>query len=1306
MDQQLENKNKYYGKRLSLEQEIMDLGKSQLIDDTSDFRDDSKYHFEIKYCQPHKLHRGDEDTSLSTFQIGMNNLQCQPVKDASFNPSFSRILQEEVDQTKSKHKFSNISTNYQAQSKNDEIQEQQIKNITLKINDNIKLGLQEEEKEYERSFKDNNQGAKNLNVNIQSKMQPSSNDTQCNSINNSRFKLYSHILIQDDIFYEKDDKKLGTKVELALKSQYKIQHTFNNSMYKQNLQKAASIIRFLFSSSINRVSRIRQDVKSFITFLKLRHSNRNLEDLSEQEFLSVQDLSHFYSQKRQNHQSYQVLKILVCLLKFAKIIPTFMPSNMIRVIWDLSVLAFTYIFLYVYSLLIFLDENYFDSKIIQRFNFLAFTIFVIDILVSLNTAFYDKDTIITKRIFIARKYFLSSMFITDFISMFILGSKIISSSKFILYNVNISEFTFGLNMLIFLKANGISSKKKRFDYVFTLTENQKHVSKLINQLATVITVAHFAALGWYFVGVQEAKQNEANWLEKIGIRSISVQGQYVYAIYWAITTMTTGLFYFNYENQYRDKLQEDKILCDLSHKLRDEITLEINSKILNNYHLFNSNFSKQTLNKLIFVMKEVLVNPNEIIINENQCDDSSIYFIQNGIIEIYQQQIQKLGQITVIQTLRDGQIFGDISFFTGLQRNASARSVNLSTLYKITRDEFLEILKENKEDFEHFKQMQDQMIFQREKSIINNSCYFCKDSNHIANQCPRTHKLFDKQFLILKHNFSMFQQRVKQEKISQKLKYNAKKQFKRNLEVIKDFQKNSQFSSGQSFLECDKNESSMYDTVTHNSNNEDDNNDESYTESQIEEENQSIKKSVTNLEKEKIDKTSKSIILKTDKSYRSNADETELQVSQENQIQRFYSNLVYENQDPNKMASKYFNSQAMFKSFEVTDSIDSINQESQKNISNQQKITQEQNKVQFREEIDTYQYNRPEKQQQQKQIAQSEKEKSNQSNSRVFDKQKPSQLQANFQQGDQQKNQIFKSFNNISQDNYIDNNQFQQSIKLENNKKNSSSSKTGSNSKGNSFQKSQMLANQNNLDKRNSVEISFSNIATLLLLQGKNISSQQQNSANYFNQDKSIKNYNSSIEVNDQNEQISSILTQKNNGSSSNNLTKQKSENKLKSDQYNQLSQKYLQNEDLQIIDRLSKILQNSQLPLLLQLTNGKNLQSADNLCVQNTMDYFDKMQCFKKYYTDYNFDRVIRRLKIIQQEQKKNKKAKPSTKEHHQNMGFTPKASIKQQNTSAIKSKLKEFDINQYKPTFLSYGTKMQKRNIYPINYFNLVNN
>ncbi len=44
-----------------------------------------------------------------------------------------------------------------------------------------------------------------------------------------------------------------------------------------------------------------------------------------------------------------------------------------------------------------------------------------------------------------------------------------------------------------------------------------------------------------------------------------------------------------------------------------------------------------------------------------------------------------------------------MSFFSGLARKASARSVNLCTAYKIDRNEFIEILKTHEEDFERFK---------------------------------------------------------------------------------------------------------------------------------------------------------------------------------------------------------------------------------------------------------------------------------------------------------------------------------------------------------------------------------------------------------------------------------------------------------------------------------------------------------------------------------------------------------------------------------------------------------------------------
>ncbi|KAL4469568.1 hypothetical protein ABPG74_004821 [Tetrahymena malaccensis] len=94
--------------------------------------------------------------------------------------------------------------------------------------------------------------------------------------------------------------------------------------------------------------------------------------------------------------------------------------------------------------------------------------------------------------------------------------------------------------------NGISDKKKRFNYIFTLTENQKHIIKLINQIISVMTVAHIAAIGWYFLGIQEKQNNHSNWLVKIGIQDQAYYEKYAYSIYWSITTMTTGIYLTQY----------------------------------------------------------------------------------------------------------------------------------------------------------------------------------------------------------------------------------------------------------------------------------------------------------------------------------------------------------------------------------------------------------------------------------------------------------------------------------------------------------------------------------------------------------------------------------------------------------------------------------------------------------------------------------------------------------------------------------------------------------------------------------------
>ncbi|KAL4462188.1 hypothetical protein ABPG73_018933 [Tetrahymena malaccensis] len=1121
-------------------------------------------------------------------------------------------------------------------------------------------------------------------------------------INYSNQKSQSQFAIQDEMIYEKDLVKLGTKVNTVLKNQYlNKQETMVQQKHKQNFQKASNIISRLLNSSMNRIMRIRQNVKVFIYNLKIRHSNRKMDNLSEKEYQIINDLSHFHRQKDQIHKSFKIFLLLSRVLKKSQQLAIFMPTDTSRVIWDLIQVVFTYTFFYFYSILIFFDQNDFDTNFIQQISFYAFVFFLLDILVNLNTAFFDKDIIITRRKLIAKQYILSSIFITDLISMFILGSKVIYSNSFISNNTNQNLFLFGLNLLIFLKGNGISYKKKRFDYIFTLSENQKHIFKLINQLASVITVAHIAAIGWYFVGVSESNNQQNNWLDKLNISSYTYYQKYIYSIYWSITTMTTAQ-----EQKDRDKQQEDKILSVLSNKLRDEITHEINSKILNNYLIFSSNFTQSTLNKLIFVMKEILVNPNEVIITEGQSDDSSIYFIQNGIIEIYQQQIQKQNMISVIKTLTKGQIFGEISFFSGLQRQSSARSVNLSTLYKINREEFIEILKENTEDFERFKMMQDQIIFQKDITITHSECYNCKNSGHLANQCPRTHQYFDKQFIILKQNFSIFQERLFKERANIKSKYNAKLLQKKNQGIIQRLKQNIQKEDDEIYQMFTNQENLNTDYSQSQLDNEDfqdEDDEEEDSKSQITLQFED-KENDINIKKiqQQLDKAEKQIkSINHFNSNITNCDDNDQIMSLENQIQNFNSNFVYENQDFARAKSNTFNSQGMAKSFEVSESNDSINQDCMSNNLQKQTYYPESIKAIYKKDtkLDL----------QSSMLNYEEDEGQNSNKSKKFDKQKQFQtinsqftdyLKSQMKQGPCYSNlnkHIQKQVSNQSVD---DNSQYQNSDipnqqinKGENNNQRKSKSTHLHKSKKNSYSKN-LVQNQSQKEVRSSVEqMLLQNIVQMGLID-KRSSDFQNKSNDNFNQDKNQKIQSSIRSIRDNIQQKSNqyLQTKNNNQRPSTNSDQNKQQQEKNGGQ--------IQSENQQILDRIAKLLQTSQLPLLFQLNNGKSLLQ-DSQFLQNQIDQFDKIQQFKKFYPENNFDKVLHKLKITQQEQKKQKKMKLASKERRQNIGFgnTIRVSIFQGNANIIRFKPQDYDINLYKPTYLSYGIKMQKGVNFPLN-------
>ncbi|KAL4506945.1 hypothetical protein ABPG72_001366 [Tetrahymena utriculariae] len=203
------------------------------------------------------------------------------------------------------------------------------------------------------------------------------------------------------------------------------------------------------------------------------------------------------------------------------------------------------------------------------------------------------------------------------------------------------------------------------------------------------------------------------------------------------------LEYFYQKNYKKISEENEQVLAKISTHLNDQIHKEYYGRILSKIQYISKYFSEQSLNKIIDCIEELYYLPNQIIFKEDQNSDFSLMYIAEGSVEL-SRQVSAESQISkTLAVLGQECIFGQHSFFTGHVRGACAKSKAFTTIIKISRDKFLNIIQQNEKDYEQFCQIKDDIMIYKNYEKIQVKCFICNKFNHYSSDCPLTH--FDRE---------------------------------------------------------------------------------------------------------------------------------------------------------------------------------------------------------------------------------------------------------------------------------------------------------------------------------------------------------------------------------------------------------------------------------------------------------------------------------------------------------------------------------------------------------------------------------
>ncbi|CAD8202091.1 unnamed protein product [Paramecium octaurelia] len=212
--------------------------------------------------------------------------------------------------------------------------------------------------------------------------------------------------------------------------------------------------------------------------------------------------------------------------------------------------------------------------------------------------------------------------------------------------------------------------------------------------------------------------------------------------------------YLNYYwqlNKEKDAEEAAQMINQLSENLKERLTQESNSVILNQCALFRYRFTPAFKRELIKSLKTKILAPETII-----GDKKELVYIESGIIDMYGDQQCNLK----LQSFHPNQTIGLIPFITGKLFPETYKSQGFCLVMTLSHRKFKKTLKDFPNDYEIYCQMKDYLLFNgNETTIFPRKCYACQNFTHYSHECPVVHYVPDREKIIKKSAISTFQQR-------------------------------------------------------------------------------------------------------------------------------------------------------------------------------------------------------------------------------------------------------------------------------------------------------------------------------------------------------------------------------------------------------------------------------------------------------------------------------------------------------------------------------------------------------------------